>query len=148
MVFPKKGFLLNYRAISILCIFTKLFEIILYQTIYTSVKNVTSISKHYFSQRRSYLPYFSQFVSEALNYQSRVDTVYLGFQNALDLIYHSVILVRLNEIGIVTPYLSYWSRPNKYTTICRVQRYSIRLVFAIGCTTGLQSRSTIIFYFY
>lgn len=102
----KKGdscILQNYRAISILCNFSKLLEIILYNIIYNSTKHVITIDQHGFVEKRSCvtnLSCLSQYISEALDKQMQVDVVYLDFQKAFDQIDHYILLYRLEYFGL------------------------------------------------
>ncbi|XP_063913193.1 uncharacterized protein LOC135129854 [Zophobas morio] len=92
----------NYRPISILCNFSKVFESILYARIYTSVKNYISEYQHGFMQGKSTitnLAYFSQFASNALDRNSQVDVIYTDFQKAFDQIDHYVLLNKLETFA-------------------------------------------------
>lgn len=96
------GIVQNYRPISILCVFSKLFEIILYDLLYNSVKDSLSVNQHGFMKNRSCitnLACFSQYVCESFDAQLQVDTIYLDFQKAFDQINHSILLLRLDQIG-------------------------------------------------
>ncbi|KYB24594.1 hypothetical protein TcasGA2_TC030943 [Tribolium castaneum] len=92
----------NYRPISILCNFSKIFESILYSYIYKSVKNLISPHQHGFMENRSTitnLATLTQFISEALNRRSQVDVIYTDFQKAFDQIDHYILLSKLNTFG-------------------------------------------------
>lgn len=92
----------NYRAISILSNFSKVFEIILYDRIYLSVRNQISPDQHGFMSNRSTvtnLAVFSQYVSNILDRQGQVDVVYTDFSKAFDRIDHAVLLRKLTQFG-------------------------------------------------
>lgn len=92
----------NYRPITILNNFAKVFEISLYNRIYFSVKNLVSINQHGFISHRSTtsnLVCFTQYISNILDNHGQVDVVYTDFSKAFDRIHHSVLLQKLNTFG-------------------------------------------------
>lgn len=93
----------NYRPISIICNFSKVFEIILYNYIYNNIKPYLSPSQHGFVQGRSTvtnLACFTQFVAETLDSRGQVDVIYTDFRKAFDQIDHYILLSKLNQMGI------------------------------------------------
>ena len=93
----------NYRAISIICNFAKVFEIILYTQIYTHVRSFLSPTQHGFVEQRSTitnLAHFSQYTAEALDILGQVDTIYIDFSKAFDQINHDLILSKLHLFGL------------------------------------------------
>lgn len=112
-VFPvlKKGdptLLKNYRPISILSNFAKLFEIVLYDQIYPLVKSHISPLQHGFMERRSTvtnLAVFSQYVSEVLDSRGQVDVIYTDISKAFDQIDHNLLMCKLNALGFSAPLL-------------------------------------------
>lgn len=92
----------NYRPISIICNFSKVLESLLSNHIYNSVTNILSSNQHGFVQKRSTttnLTCFTQYVSEAMDEQGQVDTIYTDFQKAFDRIDHHILLAKLSNIG-------------------------------------------------
>lgn len=92
----------NYRPISILCNFAKVFEKCLYSRIYPCVRNQISPCQHGFMENRSTvtnLMQITQFISEAINNRSQVDVVYTDLTKAFDRISHSILLHKLNNFG-------------------------------------------------
>lgn len=92
----------NYRPISLMCNFAKIFEKTLYKQIYSSVKYLISPYQHGFIEKRSTitnLTIFSQFVSEAINDKTQVDVIYTDFQKAFDQIDHYILLNKLHKLG-------------------------------------------------
>lgn len=92
----------NYRAISILCNFGKLLEIIIYDYIYSSVKGIISPAQHGFMEKRSTvtnLASITQYISQYLDSQGQVDVIYTDIQKAFDQIDHFLLLSKLKDIG-------------------------------------------------
>lgn len=99
-----KSDIMNYRPISLLCNFSKIFETLLYKYIYSAVKPYISPLQHGFCEKRSTmtnLVCFAQFTAEAINDRKQVDTVYLDFQKAFDQIDHCILLQKLKSFGFV-----------------------------------------------
>ncbi|KAK9869116.1 hypothetical protein WA026_002874 [Henosepilachna vigintioctopunctata] len=91
----------NYRSISILSNFSKLFEIILFNSIYPKIRNSIAIEQHGFMTRRSCttnLAQFSQFIYEELDGAGQVDVVYTDFQKAFDKINHKLLIVKTRKL--------------------------------------------------
>ena len=92
----------NYRAISILSNFSKVFEIVLYDRIYLSVRNQISTYQHGFMSNRSTvtnLAVFNQYISNILDNKGQVDVVYTDFSKAFDKIDHRLLLNKLTKFG-------------------------------------------------
>lgn len=102
---PKKGDpteLRNYRAISILNNFSKLFEICIFEQIYMQVESAISIDQHGFMRKRSCdtnLCCLSQYICSTLDRQGQVDVAYMDFQKAFDQIDHNILLQKLEVMG-------------------------------------------------
>ena len=102
----------NYRPISILSNFAKVFEKILYTSLYSHVESFISPQQHGFVNRRSTitnLSCFSQQVAEVLNKQGQVDVIYTDFTKAFDQIDHSIILHKLQLFGLSNKLCSFLS---------------------------------------
>ena len=111
----------NYRPISLLSNFSKIFEIIIHSYIYPAVRNFISIHQHGFVNQRSTvsnLITFSQFVSHKLEKQCQVDTIYTDFSKAFDQINHNIILTKLSSFGfsvkLLTLFKSYFERRKQF----------------------------------
>lgn len=103
---------INYRPISILCNFAKLFEMLLYDRIYLSVKCYLSTNQHGFMNGRSTttnLIQFGQYVSQALDNKQQVDVIYTDFSKAFDVICHAVLLHKLKNFGFSDNLISLFS---------------------------------------
>lgn len=93
----------NYRPISILCNFGKLFEIIIYNKVYPNLYNLISSHQHGFMSQRSTvtnLMCLTQFMSEVLDTNGQVDIIYTDIQKAFDQIDHFLLLAKLDSFGI------------------------------------------------
>jgi Reverse transcriptase (RNA-dependent DNA polymerase) len=98
----------NYRPISILCNFGKLFEIILYERIYNAVHKCISPHQHGFMSKRSTVTNLScitQFIADTLDSNGQVDVIYTDIQKAFDQIDHNLLLQKLDAIGLSNPLL-------------------------------------------
>lgn len=88
----------NYRPISILCNFSKIFEIILSELVSSELNNRFSTYQQGFLSGRSCvtnLSLFSQFVCETLDTIGQVDVLYTDFQKAFDQIDHFILLEKM-----------------------------------------------------
>ncbi|MGH9708527.1 MAG: RNA-directed DNA polymerase [Candidatus Acidiferrales bacterium] len=92
----------NYRPISLLSVFAKVFEMAMYNRIFTETKYLISPRQHGFYSGRSTvtnLACFMQYTSVALNSQMQVDAVYTDFSKAFDRLDHSILLSKLSAMG-------------------------------------------------
>lgn len=93
----------NYRPISILNTFSKIFEKIVYDQIYSTIVNGISEAQHGFLRRRSTvsnLAEFLQFVLSGMERGGQVDVVYTDFEKAFDRVDHVILLAKLERLGI------------------------------------------------
>lgn len=93
----------NYRPISILCNFSKLFEIILYGKLYPKVRNLLSPYQHGFLDSRSCttnLASLSHIACETLDSRGQLDVIYTDFQKAFDQIDLYILLRKLENFGM------------------------------------------------
>ena len=108
----KKGdqsLLANYRPITIISNFAKIYERVLYSVIYANVRAFLSPHQHGFVTARSTttnLAVFTQFVSQTLDDGSQVDTIYTDFSKAFDTIPHHTLLEKLSAFGFSPSLLS------------------------------------------
>lgn len=92
----------NYRPISLLSNFAKVFETLLYKQLFSSLKCYISPQQHGFVEKRSTitnLACFSQYVSDSIDSRGQVDTIYTDFCKAFDQIDHFVLLDKLCRFG-------------------------------------------------
>ncbi|KAG7298081.1 hypothetical protein JYU34_018851 [Plutella xylostella] len=93
----------HYRPISILNIFGKVFEKIVYDNIYPVIMQGVPNEQHGFVRGRSTTSNLSVFVSDVLQGMSshgQVDVVYTDFEKAFDRVDHVILLKKLQELGI------------------------------------------------
>jgi hypothetical protein len=101
----------NYRPISLICNFSKVFESILYDTLFASVRNTISEFQHGFVSGRSTvtnLCSFTQFVAECFDARLQVDVVYTDFSKAFDRLDHRILLCKLREFGLSESLLQFF----------------------------------------
>lgn len=92
----------NYRPIAIICNFGKLFEIILDDVIYNSLKNIVSSNQHGFMAKQrtvTNLLSIKQFTSCDLDSKSQVDVINTDFQKAFEEIDQYLLLSKLRAVG-------------------------------------------------
>ena len=92
----------NYRPVSILNNFSKLFEFIIYDQIYYQVKKNLTPCQHGFIEKRSTvtnLTYFTQHASKSLDNRGQVDCIYLDISKAFDQIDIYLLLHKLKTMG-------------------------------------------------
>ena len=92
----------NYRPIALLSNFSKLFETIFSNVIYSHVINYIVPQQHGFVKGKSTttnLYEFTQFVSSALDNNFQVDVIYTDLTKAFDRVNHCVLLKKLEMFG-------------------------------------------------
>lgn len=100
----------NYRPISKLCVFSKIFEKIIYDLLLTFTKDKFVSEQHGFLPGRSTETNLVQFVDgviESMDKQLQVDAIYADFSKAFDKIDHRIIVDRLAAVG-VSGFLTRW----------------------------------------
>jgi len=93
----------NYRPISILCTVAKVFDSLIYNKIFRMVKCKIIPQQHGFFPSRSTesnLLQCTQFISGRLDSGTQVDVIYTDYAKAFDKIDHSILLTKLECIGI------------------------------------------------
>ena len=92
----------NYRPISIIPVFAKIFEIILHKKLYYEFKPKISHMQHGFIQNKSTtsnLLILTQQISKNLNSNIQTDVIYTDFKKAFDSVDHNILLKKLANIG-------------------------------------------------
>ncbi|CAD6233683.1 GSCOCG00007254001-RA-CDS, partial [Cotesia congregata] len=90
--------IINYRPISILCAFSKVFEIYLYTRLYANFINHLSPNQHGFIPGRSTITNllcFSEYVHEALKNALQVNVFYTDLSKAFDKVNVWILISRL-----------------------------------------------------
>lgn len=92
----------NYRLISILSNFAKVFEQIIYKTIFYNVKPYISPYQHGFLPGRSTtsnLVTLVQYICKELDDHGQIDVIHTDFSSAFDCINHKFLLLKLRDFG-------------------------------------------------
>lgn len=92
----------NYRPISILNCFSKIFEKVMHSHIFGCINNVLSNNQHGFFKKRSTvtnLVEITDFISKNLDNNTQVDVVYTDFSKAFDRVNHNILLCKLENFG-------------------------------------------------
>lgn len=102
---PKKGNLMditNYRGIAMQSVIPKLFDKVLTDRIYTSVKQAIPPNQHGFVKQRSTITNLfeiSQFLHESIQHNERVDVIYFDFSKAFDVINYRILAAKLSRLA-------------------------------------------------
>lgn len=123
----QKNDVANYRPISKICIFAKIFEKIIYTDIMSTVKTVIIDQQHGFFPGRSLetnLMCYSQNICSLMDRGVQVDSVYTDFSKAFDKINHKRLIERLAEVGVCQGLLRWvWSYISNRSQIVSVNGF-------------------------
>ena len=99
-----KAVLTNYRPISILSNFAKVYEQVLQSVIYNNTRSYFSPHQHGFIRGRSTvtnLATVAQYIGEVLDRRGQVDVIYTDFSHAFDTINHDILIRKIANYGLV-----------------------------------------------
>ena len=102
----------NYRPVSLTCIPCKIFEHVLYSSIYKYLEanSILCAPQHGFRKNCSCETQFVTTIHDIathLNSGNQVDVLFLDFSKAFDKVPHKRLLYKLNYYGICGPYLEW-----------------------------------------
>lgn len=106
----KKNDIKNYRPISILNNFSKLFEIIIHKHISFYINNKINSSQHGFIKSKSTttnLISYLNVIVPVIESQGQTDSIYFDFSKAFDLVPHNILLTKMGNFGLTNGYLSW-----------------------------------------
>lgn len=92
----------NYRPISILNAFSKIFEKIIHQHVFFNIKHLLSLNQHGFYEKRSTISnliHITDFLSTNMDKNTQVDVIYTDFSKAFDKVDHIILLEKLDIFG-------------------------------------------------
>lgn len=101
----------NYRPISILSTFAKVFESLICPYIQHHFKNFLSTSQHGFVSGRSTntnLALFTENLREAMDSHKQIDVIYTDFSKAFDKVSHRILLQKLKDHGFTDVMLQWF----------------------------------------
>lgn len=100
----------NYRPISILPVFAKIFEQLLCPLLSWHLKQEMNPCQHGFTRAKSTATNLTLFINEVslkLDSRSSVEVIYTDFSKAFDRVNHQTLLQKLSQHGISEPLLSW-----------------------------------------
>lgn len=134
----------NYRPITIICNFAKVFEIALHRDVYAHVQGQITPMQHGFMCGRSTttnLFCITQYIAQNVDMNLQVDVLYLDFSKAFDRLDHCILIQKLNSAGLSTPlvtfFKSYLSNRKQYV------EYDGFKSFEISVTSGVPQGSVL-----
>jgi hypothetical protein len=92
----------NYRPISIINNFAKIFESLIFDQLYFALSKLISPSQHGFMRGRSTTTNLfcaTQLISDSIDKGFQTDVVYLDFSKAFDSLDHSILIQKLQFVG-------------------------------------------------
>ncbi|XP_045471735.1 uncharacterized protein LOC123678645 [Harmonia axyridis] len=142
----------NYRPISILSNFAKVYEEVLYSSIYHHIKQRLSSAQHGFVRGRSTvtnLATISQVIAESLDDGGQVDVIYTDFSRAFDTVDHNLLLNKLASLGFAPDFVrllrSYLKGRTNYVFYNGFRSFEYELKFGVPQGSNLGPLLFIIF---
>jgi hypothetical protein len=93
----------NYRPISLLSVFSKVFEKIMHEIVMSHVLTALNPKQHGFRASKSTLTNlleYTDYITKALNESAEVDSIYTDFAKAFDKVRHDILLQKLKSFGL------------------------------------------------
>ncbi|KAG6442559.1 hypothetical protein O3G_MSEX002405 [Manduca sexta] len=93
----------NYRPISILNCFAKVFESLVYKHLYYHFKQIISIKQHGFVNSKSTttnLLTYTNVLCKVFCVKGQVDSIYIDFAKAFDRVDHNILCAKAEYLGI------------------------------------------------
>jgi hypothetical protein len=108
----KRNLIENYRGIAILSAMPKLFELLVFDSLFFHLKSSIAAVQHGFFKGRSAVSNLMEFASLCIRRMEegiQTDAVYTDFSKAFDRINHLILLAKLRSYGIVSKLNSWFS---------------------------------------
>lgn len=108
---PQTKLISEHRPISILCSFAKLFELILYQKIFSHMEPLFTEHQYGFLPKKSTatnLINFTEQVTRAIEDKAQLDVIYTDFRKAFDLVEFSVLLRKFKMYGFTNTLINFF----------------------------------------
>jgi hypothetical protein len=101
----------DYRSISLVSNFSKLFELIIYYHISHYLKSKISPYQHGFTKAKftsTNLVAYVDFIASLVGSQRQADAIYFDLSNAFDFVNHSLLLHKLSAFGLSSGYINWF----------------------------------------
>jgi hypothetical protein len=130
----------NYRPVSTLAVFGKIFEKIIYSRLYSYLTAQGILHENQFGFRKRHstnhaLNYSVNHVENALNEKKHVLGIFIDLSKAFDTIDHQKLLFKLNNYGIrgntLSLIKSYLSNRHQYTTVLGQESDKLPVIFGV-----------------
>jgi hypothetical protein len=128
----------NYRPISILNTFSKIFEFVIHEYVSYYFKSKINPSEHGFMKSKSTasnLVTFLDAIAPLVYSQRQVDSIYFDFSNAFDRAPHETLLRKLNDCGLSAGYISwfrsYLTNRTSYVRYCGTLSSSYKVLSGV-----------------
>jgi Reverse transcriptase (RNA-dependent DNA polymerase) len=98
-----KSSISNYRPISILPVFSKLFDSFIYESLFDEIKYFLPESQHGFLPKKSTVTNLTEYSHHLVNnikLKSQTDSIYLDFAKAFDRVPHNLLIKKLKMMGV------------------------------------------------
>ena len=130
----------NYRPVSTLPIFGKIFEKVIYERLYSFLVSQQVIAPNQFGFRKGHstshaLNYSINHIEEALNDKKHVLGIFIDLSKAFDTIDHKILMHKLQHYGIrgnaYSLLESYLSNRLQYTNILKTDSIKLKVIYGV-----------------